>query len=113
LEFFTKRRSQDVFFPDRSHALFYKLSYLAGERDKRTQSVHQRLEGIESQLMELAGRDNVAFSVALEGVTAVNEMIVAEGKEIEEISAFLEIERAHTHKEGRQEQFLSFDKLKH
>ncbi len=52
--------------------------------------------------MELAGRDNIAFSVALEGVTAINELIFAEGKDIEELSAFLEIERAHTHKEGRQ-----------
>ena len=41
--------------------VFYKLSYLASERDKRTHGVHHSLEGLESQLMELAGQDNIPF----------------------------------------------------
>jgi hypothetical protein len=33
--------------------------------------------------MELAGQDNIPFSVALEGVTVLNDKVIAEGKEIE------------------------------
>jgi hypothetical protein len=89
----------------------YKLNYLATEKEKRVVNISNEINKIQIKMINLVTSESIEFEHAVVAMDAINEELQAQGKEIEELMTFIDIEKSYVHKETKQIQFLTYDKL--